>query len=69
MLKSIRPVRASGSRIELDLELLTGLAGFNRLLGRDAALEPLGAPAADVPAGDALPSLPTTATLPEYRVK
>ena len=65
LLKSIRPVHASGSRIELDLELLTGLAGFNRLLGRDSALEPLGS-AADQPVTD---GLPVAAGAAEYRVK
>ena len=68
LLKSIRPVQASGSRIELDLELLTGLAGFNRLLGRDAALEPLGGVAQDVPAADGLPLPPATGSA-EYRIK
>jgi hypothetical protein len=41
VVKSIMPVQASGDRLVLDLELMTGLPGFNRMLGQDAALQPL----------------------------
>lgn len=72
MLKSLRPVRASGDRIELDLDLSTGLAGFNRLLGADAALAPMAMPHPEGP-GEAgidasLPVRPATGPA-EYRVK
>ena len=67
MLRSLRPVRASGELIELDLDLMTGLAGFNRLLGADAALQPL-SPALPEPGNEALPVLPATGPA-EYRVK
>lgn len=43
VVKSIVPVQAAGDRLELDVELMTGLPGLNRMLGRDAALQPVGA--------------------------
>ncbi len=46
VVRSIVPVQASGDRLELDLELMSGLQGLNRMLGADAALQPV-APAAD----------------------
>lgn len=68
MLRAIRPVRASNDRIELDLDLATGLAGFNRLLGADAALQPLSASPVDVADNPALPAAPASGPA-EYRVK
>ncbi len=38
VVRKITPVRASGSTLEVDLELLTGLSGFKRMLG-DGPLE------------------------------
>ena len=38
VVRKITPVRASGSTLEMDLELLTGLSGFKRMLG-DGPLE------------------------------
>jgi hypothetical protein len=38
VVRKITPVRASGSSLEMDLELLTGLSGFKRMLG-DGPLE------------------------------
>lgn len=43
VVKGITPIQASGDRLELDVELMSGLPGFNRMLGRDAALQPVGA--------------------------
>ncbi len=43
VVKAITPIQASGDRLELDVELMSGLPGFNRMLGRDAALQPVGA--------------------------
>lgn len=65
MLKSLRPVLANGPRLELELDLLTGLAGFNRMLGRDAAIEPM---AAATTAEDA-PATPGGSGPAEYRLK
>jgi uncharacterized protein len=36
VVRRITPVHASGDRLELDLELLSGLSGFQRMLGDDA---------------------------------
>lgn len=36
VVRKITPVRASGATLELDLELLSGLSGFRRMLGDDA---------------------------------
>ncbi|MEN5210035.1 DUF2066 domain-containing protein [Stenotrophomonas terrae] len=47
VVKSIIPIQASGDRLELDVELMSGLPGFNRMLGSDAALQPVGAVADD----------------------
>ncbi len=42
VVKSIVPVQAVGDRLELDVELMTGLPGLNRMLGQNAALQPVG---------------------------
>lgn len=55
MVRAFRPVRAGGRELELELDLDTGLAGFERLLGRDAALEPL-APLPAAPGQDEAPA-------------
>jgi uncharacterized protein len=44
VVRSIRPVRASGDRLELDLELLTGISGLNRMLGDDGPVVPVSMP-------------------------
>jgi hypothetical protein len=44
VVRSIRPVKASGDRLEVDLELLTGIAGLNRMLGDDSPVVPVSAP-------------------------
>jgi Uncharacterized protein conserved in bacteria len=68
MLKSIRPLRATGDRLELDLELMTGLAGFNRLLGADAALVPVSATPMVGQTADGVPATVASGAA-EYRVK
>jgi hypothetical protein len=35
VVRKVTPVRASGDTLELDLELLSGLSGFKRMLGND----------------------------------
>jgi len=42
VVKSIVPVQAVGDRLEMDVELMTGLPGLNRMLGQNAALQPVG---------------------------
>jgi len=41
VVQSMVPIRAADDWLELDLQLLTGLGGFNRLLGPDSTLQPL----------------------------
>ena len=36
VVRRIAPARADGQRVEFDLDLLTGMAGFQRMLGADA---------------------------------
>lgn len=38
VVRRITPVRASGDTLELDLELISGLSGFRRMLGDDSPL-------------------------------
>ena len=59
VVKAIVPVQANGEQLELDLELLSGLQGLNRMLGADSALQAL-APASGVE---------TTTGPAEYRVR
>ncbi len=42
VVKSIVPVHAAGDRLELDVELMTGLSGLNRMLGQDSPVQPVG---------------------------
>jgi hypothetical protein len=44
VVKAIRPVSAAGDRLELDLDLLTGPSGLNRMLGSDSPIEPVAMP-------------------------
>ena len=44
VVRAIRPVKATGDRLELDLDLLTGPAGLNRMLGADSPIEPVSLP-------------------------
>ncbi|MFT4248224.1 MAG: DUF2066 domain-containing protein [Pseudomonas sp.] len=44
VVRAIRPVKASGDRLEVDLDLLTGISGLNRMLGDDGPLVPVAAP-------------------------
>ncbi|RYZ73390.1 MAG: DUF2066 domain-containing protein [Lysobacteraceae bacterium] len=39
VVRKITPVRASGSTLEVELELLSGLSGFRRMLGSDSPLQ------------------------------
>lgn len=39
VVRKITPVRAEGSTLEVDLELLSGVSGFKRMLGSDSPLQ------------------------------
>ncbi|WP_269790410.1 DUF2066 domain-containing protein [Stenotrophomonas sp. Iso1] len=43
VVKSMVPVQATADRLELDVELMSGLPGLNRMLGQNSALQPVGA--------------------------
>ena len=40
VVRNVTPVRASGDRLELSLEMTTGLAGLNRMLGDNGVIAP-----------------------------
>lgn len=41
VVRNITPLRASGNRLELSLEMTTGLSGLNRMLGENGVIVPL----------------------------
>lgn len=67
VVKAITPIQASGDRLELDVELMSGLSGFNRMLGRDAALQPVGA--VDEGDADASTDQNSGSRRAEYRIR
>ena len=67
VVKSIMPIQASGDRLELDVELMSGLPGFNSMLGRDAALQPVGA--VDDGDADASTENDNSSRRAEYRIR
>lgn len=73
VVKNITPVSANADRLELDVELMTGVPGLNRMLGADSVLVPLEQPAAAATGVQGeLPSLPVPASQSrraEYRVR
>jgi hypothetical protein len=44
VVRAIRPLQANGDRLEVELELLTGISGLNRMLGETSALVPVSVP-------------------------
>ncbi|EWS79025.1 DUF2066 domain-containing protein [Xylella taiwanensis] len=44
VVRSILPVKASAERLEVYLDLMTGITGLNRMLGGDNPLQPVAAP-------------------------
>lgn len=44
VVRAIRPLKASSDRLEVELELLTGISGLNRMLGENSALVPVSVP-------------------------
>ncbi|PPU95364.1 DUF2066 domain-containing protein [Xanthomonas hyacinthi] len=62
VVRRIVPIQASGDRLELDLDLLSGVSGLNRMLGADSPLQPVTLP---VEGGPILLNTERT----EYRLK
>ncbi len=65
VVKTIVPVKASGDMLELDLELMTGLPGFNRMLGDNGVLVPVAAPSTL----DGTPVPVPSGSRAEYRIR
>ncbi|MBD8642306.1 MULTISPECIES: DUF2066 domain-containing protein [unclassified Stenotrophomonas] len=65
VVRNIIPLRAVGNRLELSLEMTTGLAGLNRMLGEDGVLVPV-APVAITLDGDEQNPAPASN---EYRLR
>lgn len=68
VVRNITPVRASGDRLELALELTTGLPGLNRMLGENGVIAPL-APLPVPIDEDAAPGTPPPPASNEYRLR
>ena len=68
VVRNITPLRASGNRLELSLEMTTGLAGLNRMLGDNGVIVPL-APLPVPIDEDAAPGTPPPPASNEYRLR
>lgn len=68
VVRNITPVRASGNRLELALEMTTGLAGLNRMLGDNGVIVPL-APLPVPIDGNEAPGTPPPPASNEYRLR
>jgi hypothetical protein len=68
VVRNITPLRASGNRLELALEMTTGLAGLNRMLGDNGVIAPL-APLPVPIDEDAAPGTPPPPASNEYRLR
>lgn len=68
VVRNVTPLRASGDRLELALEMTTGLAGLNRMLGANGVIVPLAPVAVPVDDDPASSSLPSPASN-EYRLR
>ncbi|MBA8681849.1 DUF2066 domain-containing protein [Stenotrophomonas tumulicola] len=65
VVRNVIPLRALGDRLELNLEMTTGLAGLNRMLGDGGVLEPV-APVSIILDGDEQNPAPASN---EYRLR
>ncbi|QHB70442.1 DUF2066 domain-containing protein [Stenotrophomonas sp. 364] len=68
VVRTITPLRASGNRLELSLEMTTGLSGLNRMLGDNGVIVPL-APLPVPVDGDDAPGTPPPPASNEYRLR
>jgi len=68
VVRNITPLRAAGDRLELSLELTTGLPGLNRMLGENGVIVPL-APLPVPIDEDAAPGTPPPPASNEYRLR
>jgi uncharacterized protein len=68
VVRNITPLRAAGNRLELSLEMTTGLSGLNRMLGENGVIVPL-APLPVPIDENALPGAPPPPASNEYRLR
>ncbi|MNS78234.1 hypothetical protein D3C72_1118380 [compost metagenome] len=72
VVRNVTPLRATADHLELNLEMTTGLAGFNRMLGDNGVLVPSATlPALPTPIDDTT-GAPAPAPAPvsnEYRLR
>ncbi len=68
VVRNITPLRASGNRLELSLEMTTGLAGLNRMLGENGVIVPLAPLPVPIDPNEA-PGTPPPPASNEYRLR
>ncbi|WP_313460331.1 DUF2066 domain-containing protein [Stenotrophomonas sp.] len=68
VVRNITPLRASGNRLELALEMTTGLSGLNRMLGENGVIVPLAPLPVPIDENDAT-TLPPPPASNEYRLR
>lgn len=70
VVRNVIPLRALGNRLELNLEMTTGLAGLNRMLGENGVLVPV-APITAIPhgSGQTSPDPDPAPASNEYRLR
>ncbi len=68
VVRNITPLRASGNRLELALEMTTGLSGLNRMLGENGVIVPLAPLPVPIDENDA-GTLPPPPPSNEYRLR
>lgn len=69
VVRNVTPVRASGDRLELSLDLTTGLPGLNRMLGDNGVIAPTAPLALPVPIDETNPSALPPPASNEYRLR
>ena len=68
VVRNITPLRASGNRLELSLEMTAGLAGLNRMLGENGVIVPLAPLPVPIDPNEA-PGIPPPPASNEYRLR
>jgi hypothetical protein len=68
VVRNITPLRASGNRLELSLDMTTGLAGLNRMLGDNGVIVPLAPLPVPIDPNEA-PGTPPPPASNEYRLR
>ncbi|WP_422508990.1 DUF2066 domain-containing protein [Stenotrophomonas sp. GZD-301] len=69
VVRNVVPVRAAGDRLELALEMTTGLAGLNRMLGDNGVLVPVAPLPLPVPVDGDEPTAAPAPASNEYRLR